>query len=335
MVCSTRRFVLFLTLCHFFLCFSVLLALRLPHLEKRELILVLFVRLFDLCLFGFVGFLFLLVSGKGCGLWLWHSLDFSLTFFEKKFEHTRIFYLKFSVFGGEIYWNRHAFVICLPVRGPLCDSLVFLCSGFRSPFSPLFCSLFCFITVFYMCFTVMFHRWVKGSLCGPNICLLFGAALELRVWFHGLCVSKTALNRTASFYWPYQGGSSVAVILCRRFHFWRLFCRYSFLILLFVWCFWVGCASWLWNCLGVFTYMLNNLPNRQIAWNANTFFLRKVIKNRMSYIIILLSALRFNKRDIWAATSENAPCSIFAQRRLRFACAFAQSDQNLHRSYFR
>ena len=42
-----------------FLCFSALLAL---------LILVLFQRLFDLCLFGFVGFLFLLVSGKGCGL---------------------------------------------------------------------------------------------------------------------------------------------------------------------------------------------------------------------------------------------------------------------------
>ena len=51
-----------------FLCFSVLLALRLPRLGKRELNLVLFVRLFDLCLFGFVGFLFLLVSGKGCGL---------------------------------------------------------------------------------------------------------------------------------------------------------------------------------------------------------------------------------------------------------------------------
>ena len=45
---------------------------------------VLFIRLFDLCLFGFVGFLFLLGSRKGCGLWLWHSLDsldFSLTFF--------------------------------------------------------------------------------------------------------------------------------------------------------------------------------------------------------------------------------------------------------------
>ena len=64
-----------------FLCFSVLLVLRLPRLGKRELILVLFVHLFGLCLFGFVGFLFLLGSGKGCGLWLWHSLDFSLTFF--------------------------------------------------------------------------------------------------------------------------------------------------------------------------------------------------------------------------------------------------------------
>ena len=48
-----------------FLCFSVLLVLRLPRLGKRELILVLFVRLFDLCLFGFVGFLFLSGSGKG------------------------------------------------------------------------------------------------------------------------------------------------------------------------------------------------------------------------------------------------------------------------------
>ena len=31
-------------------------------------VLKFFVRLFDLRLFGFVGFLFLLVSGKGCGL---------------------------------------------------------------------------------------------------------------------------------------------------------------------------------------------------------------------------------------------------------------------------
>ena len=40
-----------------FLCFLVLLVLRLPRLGKRELILVLFVRLFDSCLFGFVGFI--------------------------------------------------------------------------------------------------------------------------------------------------------------------------------------------------------------------------------------------------------------------------------------
>ena len=42
-----------------FLCFSVLLVLQLPRLERRGLVLVLFVRLFDLCLFGFVGFLWL------------------------------------------------------------------------------------------------------------------------------------------------------------------------------------------------------------------------------------------------------------------------------------
>ena len=51
-----------------FLCYSVLLALRLSRLGKRELIFVFFVCLIDLYLFGFVGFFFLLVSGKGCGL---------------------------------------------------------------------------------------------------------------------------------------------------------------------------------------------------------------------------------------------------------------------------
>ena len=51
-----------------FLCFSVLLVLRLPRLGKRELTLVLFERLFGLCWFRFVGFLFLLGSGKGCRL---------------------------------------------------------------------------------------------------------------------------------------------------------------------------------------------------------------------------------------------------------------------------
>ena len=50
-----------------FLCFSVLLVLRLPRLGKRKLILVLFVRLFGLCLFRFVCFLFLYGSGEGGG----------------------------------------------------------------------------------------------------------------------------------------------------------------------------------------------------------------------------------------------------------------------------
>ena len=69
-VYSTRQIVLCLTLCYFVLVFSALLALRLPRLGKRELSLMLFIRLFDLRLYDFLcfPFLFLLVSGKDCGL---------------------------------------------------------------------------------------------------------------------------------------------------------------------------------------------------------------------------------------------------------------------------
>ena len=81
-----------------FLCFSVLLVLRLPRLGKRELILVFFVRLFNLCLFGFVGFLFLLVSGKGCGLWSWHSLDFSLNYFLIKWVNEWMKFVLLAIF---------------------------------------------------------------------------------------------------------------------------------------------------------------------------------------------------------------------------------------------
>ena len=65
-----------------FLCFSVLLVLRLPRLGKRELILVLFVRLFGLCLFRFVGFLFLLGSGKAAICDYGTSWTFLLSFFQ-------------------------------------------------------------------------------------------------------------------------------------------------------------------------------------------------------------------------------------------------------------
>ena len=81
-VYSTRRFVLKFAWCCFLLVFFSPLSIGITSLgEERELTLVLFVHSFDFCLFGFVCFLFLLVSGKGCGLWFWHSLDFSLTFF--------------------------------------------------------------------------------------------------------------------------------------------------------------------------------------------------------------------------------------------------------------
>ena len=53
-ICFMSYLVLFIL----FLCFSVLLALRLPRLGKRELTLVLLVRVFDLC------FLVLLVSSS-------------------------------------------------------------------------------------------------------------------------------------------------------------------------------------------------------------------------------------------------------------------------------
>ena len=68
-VYSTKRFVLCLTLCYFVLVFFSPFSIAITSLwEERELILVFFVHSFDLCLFGVVISLFLLVSGTGCGL---------------------------------------------------------------------------------------------------------------------------------------------------------------------------------------------------------------------------------------------------------------------------
>ena len=52
MVYSTRRLVLSIACVILFLSFSVLLVLRLSRLRKRELILVIFIGLFDLRFFG-------------------------------------------------------------------------------------------------------------------------------------------------------------------------------------------------------------------------------------------------------------------------------------------
>ena len=86
-VCSTRRFVVCRSVCRFVLVFFSPFGIAITSLGEERANLVLFVRLFRLCLFRFVGFLFLLGSGKGCGLWLWHSLDFSLTFFSDRGLH--------------------------------------------------------------------------------------------------------------------------------------------------------------------------------------------------------------------------------------------------------
>ena len=80
MVYSTKRFVLALSCVNLFLYFFSPFCIALSLLGKKELILVLFVRLFGLRLLGFVCFLFLFVSGMGCGLWMWHFLDIFLIF---------------------------------------------------------------------------------------------------------------------------------------------------------------------------------------------------------------------------------------------------------------
>ena len=60
--------------------FSVLVALWPPRFGKRELVFVLLVHVFVY----FALFIFLWASWVGCGLWLWHSLAFSITVFVKR-----------------------------------------------------------------------------------------------------------------------------------------------------------------------------------------------------------------------------------------------------------
>ena len=59
---------LFRTLCYFVLVFFSPFSIVVTLLEEERANLSVFVHLFDLRLFGSVCFLFLLVSGKGCGL---------------------------------------------------------------------------------------------------------------------------------------------------------------------------------------------------------------------------------------------------------------------------
>ena len=66
MVYSTRRFVSCFTLCYFVLGFFNPFSIAITSLEEERANLSAFGRLYDLRLFGFVCFLFLLVSWKGC-----------------------------------------------------------------------------------------------------------------------------------------------------------------------------------------------------------------------------------------------------------------------------
>ena len=110
-----------------FLCFSVLLALRIPCLGKRELILVLFVRLFDLRLFGFVCFLVILVSGKGCGYGT--PWTFLLTFFKDLIEWTFIkeVSLYLACNGRNAFFASEKHIIhTLWLGQKVCEALTFL-----------------------------------------------------------------------------------------------------------------------------------------------------------------------------------------------------------------
>ena len=72
----------FFSVCHFVLVFFSPFSIAMTSLGEEGANLSAFHTFVRFVLvFRFVGFLFLLGSGKGCGLWLWHSLDFSLTFF--------------------------------------------------------------------------------------------------------------------------------------------------------------------------------------------------------------------------------------------------------------
>ena len=79
-VYSKRWFVLCLTLCYFVLvCFSPF-SIAITLLGEERANLSAFRTFVRFALVWFCLFSLPLGSGKGCGLWLWHSLDFFLTF---------------------------------------------------------------------------------------------------------------------------------------------------------------------------------------------------------------------------------------------------------------
>ena len=127
---------------------------------------MIFIRLFDLRLFGFVCFLFLSVSEKGCGLWLSHSLDFSLTPLLKKKKKKK------SYSGG--LGRNVLFLLLRPAGFSWCSTGSTFCSNipvvlFNNPGISkwlstlyLYCPhLFFFIEfIFDVLLSVMIYVWV-------------------------------------------------------------------------------------------------------------------------------------------------------------------------------
>ena len=68
MVYSTRRFVVCLSVCHFVLVFFNPFSIAITWLGEERANLSAFRTFVRFVLFRFVGFLFLLGSGRGCGL---------------------------------------------------------------------------------------------------------------------------------------------------------------------------------------------------------------------------------------------------------------------------
>ena len=177
MVCSTDRskavvpvlVLLFVALCVFFLrgdllyvfpCvilfFSVLLVLRLPRLGKRELILMLFVRLFGLCLFWFVGFLFLLGLGRAAVCDCGTPCNFLLPFYIYLCGLCKSIWLKQSVMNCfchfcSISWNFTEMIDGMGSNA--CDKIFFHCKVVlpkRLSLSVIFFSMLSTSTFFFV-----------------------------------------------------------------------------------------------------------------------------------------------------------------------------------------
>ena len=138
---------------------------------KRGQFLVLFVRLFVLWLYGFVGFLFLLVSGKGSGLWLWHFLDFSLTFF---------ILLCWPFWGGG------------PGVGLALCCFVVYCASCVLPCVVLLLCCCLFFSSFSIAITSLGEGAVVWSWCVSCVCSIC-ACLVLSVFSSSWCLGRAAI----------------------------------------------------------------------------------------------------------------------------------------------